>query len=152
MFQSFNAGTVPQIFIPLNLSPRFRLEPGIGYFKSTIDMDYYEISSKGFSFGLGIFPMSRKGDVIIYNGVRLGITRTTSKEKFEGSDSEEDSEEGFFIAPTVGGEYVINERFTLGGEAQIRYASYKQYRGEYSEWTTTSVITRSLLFIRFYFY
>ncbi|MFQ6615882.1 MAG: outer membrane beta-barrel protein [Fidelibacterota bacterium] len=134
----------PAIFIPIDLSPRFRLEPEIGLLTSSSSDDGYSSSSTALSLGLGLLPMSRAGNVNVYYGGRLGITRSSSSYEYDG-DSEKDSESAFFVAAVGGGEYLLANRFTLGGEAQLRRFSL----GGDTESATIS--TRGLLFVRFYF-
>ncbi|MCH8013168.1 MAG: outer membrane beta-barrel protein [Candidatus Marinimicrobia bacterium] len=143
--------SAPEIFITINVSPKLRLEPGIAFFQSSSGNGDFKSSSKSFSIGLGIFPMTLKDGINLYYGARLGLIRTSSEYSFNGSDSEEMSAGGFFIAPTVGGEYFLNSSFTLGGEAQLRYASFTKEDGIDEEGTSSTTSTRALLFLRFYF-
>jgi len=150
-----DAGIAPQVFLPINISPKFRIEPGIGYFQTSSERTNWESSSKTLSLGLGIFPMTLKGDINFYYGARLGLMHVTSsyKESHNGySYSDEASGNGFYIAPTIGGEYYLSNSFTLGGEAQLRYVSYKEKDEDDDEETTSKITsTRAIFFIRIYF-
>ena len=97
--------------------------------------------------------MTLKGSLNFYYGARFGLTRTSSSYEYSynGSGSDKRSGQGFFIAPTFGGEYFLNNNFTLGGEAQLRYASFSEKDEDNEERTTSSTSTRAFLFIRFYF-
>ena len=155
LFQYIEGAGPPatEIFIPINISPTLRIEPEIGFFQSSSENENFKSSSKSFSFGLGIFRMNLKDGINLYYGARLGLTRTSSsfEYSYNGSATDEQSVEGFFIAPTVGGEYFLNNSFTLGGEAQLRYASSSGKDEDDEEMTTSTTATRALLFIRFYF-
>ncbi|UCH63691.1 MAG: hypothetical protein JSU77_04385 [Fidelibacterota bacterium] len=145
-------GILPIIFVPINVSPTLRIEPGIGYYQSSTEDPDYESSSKGLSLGIGIFPMTLRGGMNLYYGARLGRISTTSSYKYDynGGETDEESGTGLFIAPTFGGEYFLSSSFTLGGEAQLRYVSLTE-KDDDEERTTSSISTRGLLFIRFYF-
>ncbi|MCK4359769.1 MAG: outer membrane beta-barrel protein [Candidatus Cloacimonetes bacterium] len=147
-----DAGIAPQVFLPINISSKFRIEPGIAYFQTSSERTNYESSSKIFSIGLGIFPMTPKGAINIYYGARIGFIHATSSYKSGGSYSSEESGNGFYVAPTIGGEYYLSNSFTLGGEAQLRYVSYKEKDEDDDEESTSTLMgTRTIFFIRVYF-
>ncbi|MCK4447446.1 MAG: outer membrane beta-barrel protein [Candidatus Marinimicrobia bacterium] len=141
------APTVPNVFLPINISPKLRVEPEIGYIQTSNERTNYESSSKIFSIGLGIFPMTLKCAINIYYGARIGFIHATSQETLNG-ESYEGSGNGFYVAPTIGGEYYLSNSLTFGGESQLRYVSYKE---KDKESTSTFMGTRTIFFIRVYF-
>ncbi|MHA2032646.1 MAG: hypothetical protein ACW99Q_25020 [Candidatus Kariarchaeaceae archaeon] len=83
------------IYFPINISDRFRIEPEIGVLSSGSDVLY--------SLGLGVFGLSGTNDISWYYGMRIGTWNAHFIK----------------IAPTLGGEYYLSRRFSLGAEAQI---------------------------------
>ncbi len=92
--------------------------------------------------------MTLKGAINIYYGARIGFIHATSSEKLSSGESCEESGNGFYVAPTIGGEYYLSNSFTIGGESQLRYVSYKE---KDEESTSTLMGTRTIFFIRVYF-
>ena len=152
----------------LAVAPNFRIEPEIGFFRSSSEIEQngdngsYDSKStlKSFHVGVGIFPMVSQEKSKLYYGARLGIIRNSSSREssysYEGySDSDEDSNKasGFYVAPTIGGEYFLSNHFSLGGEAQLRYSTFSEEGDDNNnaELSASSTATKALIFIRFYF-
>jgi len=87
----------------------------------------------------------------LYYGARVGyITQTLTDEN--GSETDEVSSSGFYIAPVLGGEHYFSDHFSLGGEAQIIYASVSTKPDEGNwEQDLSAINTRVLVYIRFFF-
>ena len=137
----------PSFYLPISLSSNFRFEPEIGYYRYSGSGEDWKQSYSILSIGCGIFLMTRKGNVDIYYGARLGLISTLSSYEYTWSDGEE-SKTDFYVGPAIGGEYFFTKHLTLGGEIQFNYISMGQWDdGEDSE----SVIrTKPLIFVRWY--
>jgi len=147
--------TPVSIFVPIDLSARFRIEPEIGFMRSSEDeAERYKRSRKGFYVGVGIFPMTGRENVNLYYGVRLGFVRTYWSYYYGLELTDDRPQRGFFFAPAVGGELFLSSSFALGGEAQFRYISISGEgtdSGYKIELSTLERSTRALFFIRFFF-
>lgn len=106
------------VYLPITTSEGFRLEPEVGFFES--DNDFM------FSLGFGIFGLKKHNHLITYYGARIGTWNM----------------ENFHISPTVGGEYLLSDNFSIGAEAQI-----KAVLGD----VDLAIFTNTAAFLRFYF-
>jgi hypothetical protein len=133
----------------------FRFEPSLGYF--TISSDYsndgytYERSSSNIRLGAVLaFNNDPIESVDFYYGIDFGVIISSYSFTSNVSDqSTDDSKTDFFIGPAVGGEYMFNKHFSLGGEINLNYISIGHYdsEGESSSW---AISTRGLIFLRWY--
>ena len=85
-----------------------------------------------------------------YYGIDFGFIISSYSYTSSSSDqSTDDSKTDFFIGPAIGGEYMFNRHFSLGGEINLNYISigHYDYEGEASSW---AISTRGLIFIRWY--
>ncbi len=180
-------GEIPNFYIPIDLSPSVRITPEIGYFQSTQEhnteykSDYlsekceYETKTSVYQIGLGIFKKMSKKNIDLYSGIRGGFIHSAVKNKgnstyvhdyygyqdteIERYDNKETTS-GFYIGPTIGGEYFLSNHFSLGAEVQVKYYSTntKEEDNENSddgddkdELSVSSISTKPLVFVRFYF-
>jgi hypothetical protein len=129
------------IYAPIDLTPAFRIEPSIRFFDAES-----ESQTQSSSFGLpittsvksasdqrelavGLFGKASLGESVrLYYGARAAYIDNESKlriaTRFGTSEDvveEESSLDGYRISPTFGFEYLINEHFSLGGEAEWFY-------------------------------
>lgn len=133
----------------------FRFEPSLGYF--TMSSDYsgggytFERSSSNIRLGAVIaFNNDPIESVNFYYGVDFGfILSSKSRTSNISNESTDESKTDFFIGPAVGGEYMFNKHFSLGGEINLNYISIGNYdsEGESSSW---AISTRGLIFLRWY--
>jgi len=133
----------------------FRFEPSVGYF--TMSSDYsgggytFERSSSNIRLGAVVaFNNDPIESVDFYYGVDFGfIFSRSSYNSSISNESTDKSKTDFFIGPAVGGEYMFNKHFSLGGEINLNYISIGDYdsEGESSGW---AVSTRGQIFIRWY--
>ena len=125
-----DAVTAPVILVPIQVTDRFRLEPEIGVFRSTVkeiapdarDDEASVNSVNGVEIGVGVFPQTLQQDFRLYYGVRIGYTRIVQEDPLF-RDTRTLTLDGFFVAPAVGGEYLFSDRFSLGAEVQLRHTS-----------------------------
>lgn len=134
------------IYVPMTFD-NFRLEPEIGYIRSSSSGEEEDITLSTFQIGTGLFGLNRlSDDTNIYFGGRLGFTRQSS-EIFFGDfdpDGESDSSTNFFIGPALGSEHMLGDHFSIGGEAQLLYTSI----GGEDEIDESLLRTRATFFIR----
>lgn len=120
---SFPAAVPDSVYVPIALTPTFRIEPQIGV--ATLNQNSGNnpsIETSVVSVGLGAFwlvPASDQMDV--YFGGRVVRTSFSSKLKFDPPRTNEttDGADLRFI-PAVGGEYSFHPRFSLGAEVQLQ--------------------------------
>ena len=129
------------IYAPIEVTPGFRIEPSIRFassksesqtqsssFGSTITTT---VNSEGDQreLAVGLFGKVSVGESVrLYYGARAAYIDVETKlriatrvETFEDVVEEESSMDGYRISPTLGFEYLINEHFSLGGEAEWFY-------------------------------
>lgn len=122
------------IYVPIEVSPTFRLEPEVGIFSASSGSS----TTTYFRGGVGLlYVRSIDSSFNIYVGPRIGALSTSST----GSTGVID----FFLGPCVGGEQSFSPHFSIGGEAQLNYVRFGRPRNG-------SIITNNaLMFFRWYF-
>jgi len=123
--QSTPSSLIPTIFVPINVSARFRLEPEVGFQYASSDGPSGKSDSyKTVHVGAGVFGLTTPDDhFTIYYGIRVAYLRFSH---YSGSGAAPNgysfpTANGYFLAPTVGGEYFLGDHLSLGGEVQFRY-------------------------------
>lgn len=116
------------IHIPLDFKG-VRIEPSFGLVTG-------KISETKLDFGLGAFIKSNIERFNVLYGLRLGII--TGDLGFGGGNYKS-------IAPTVGGEYFLHDKFSIGCEAQLKGIVFYHY---YT--TSTLLYTNGVIMVRFY--
>jgi len=173
--KNFFFGSGSSVYLPINLSSKFRVEPLIAVIFSDSE-EKREITTFGYSgtldesslmyvdLGVGLFMMSEMNKLRLYYGTRQGYLRISSldeekktreKDSWETTGKRKEVQNGFYVGPAVGGEYALSTKLTLGGEAHVAY-SFLDGKVENrlignSDVSQSSVSTRGLAFIRFYF-
>lgn len=129
------------IYVPIDVTPGFRIEPSIRFVDSES-----ESQTQSSSFGLpittsvksqsdqrelavGLFGKTLLGESVrLYYGARAAYIDNETKQRIatrfqtvEDVVEGESSLDGYRISPTLGFEYLINEHFSLGGEAEWFY-------------------------------
>jgi hypothetical protein len=129
------------IYAPIDVTPGLRIEPSIRFVDSES-----ESQTQSSSFGVpiatsvksesdqrelavGLFGKTLLGESVrLYYGARAAYIDNETKQRiatrFQNSEDvveEESSLDGYRISPTLGFEYLINEHFSLGGEAEWFY-------------------------------
>jgi hypothetical protein len=129
------------IYAPIDVTPKFRIEPSIRFVSAES-----ESQAQSSSFGLpittsvksdtdqyelavGLFGKTALGESVrLYYGARAAYIDNETKQRIatsfgtvEDVIEEESSLDGYRISPTLGFEYLINEHFSLGGEAEWFY-------------------------------
>lgn len=127
------------IYMPIDFSPRFRIEPSIRFVDSESESSQpgsfsttnitVRTQSDALEIGLGVFGLAAIADSVrMYYGGRISYidskttqTITTRFANFTDVDSEKSSQDGYRIAPTLGFEYLFSDHFSIGGEAEWYY-------------------------------
>lgn len=172
---------IPNFYIPIDISPSVRITPEIGYFQTTQEYsseykgDYFsdkcehETKTSMYQIGLGILAKKSTKDINLYYGIRGGLMHVSVKEEgkctyvydnywYTETETEryddEETTSGFYVGPVIGGEYFLSDRFSLGAEVQFKYCSYsieEEDSEDNDEYSVSSLSTKPLVFVRFYF-
>lgn len=149
----------PGFTIPLNISPRFRLEPEVAWttFSASQEGEEYKDENSGHvvQIGIGFFPMVKKENVILYFGARAGYMASKVKNEDSNpyiSNTDEENLSGFYITPATGGEYYFSSHLSAGAEIQLRYS---RLSGDNKNDTTkdlkySNFNLRGMVMVRFY--
>jgi hypothetical protein len=119
------------VYVPINISEHFRLEPSFGYWyvgKGTSTTILNGSASQGgydVDVGLGAFYVFRPvHPFAVYLGGRLGLNFSGNSEQPLSGVITETSELDFYVSPTLGLEWSIVRAFSVGGEAQAAFRWY----------------------------
>jgi len=146
------------IYAPIDFNKKFRVEPSIRYLKNETDTGVgVDIESETLELAVGLFGLSEVSESIrIYYGGRLAyIDQETDQAIFSplfpavGGNivvGRADAD-GFRISPTLGFEYMINDRFSIGGEAEYFFQDIDREGGGDTE--TSGTDTRLIVRFRF---
>lgn len=142
----------PSIYVPIIISSKFRLEPGIGFYRYSGSGTNWEESTTILSLSFGIFAVTRKDKVDIYYGVRNGLICTWDYDRYDwnGVERYERSKTDYYVGPAMGGEYFFSKHFSLGGEVQLNYVFIGQWDGGDGGGTEGGIRTKTLIFVRWY--
>jgi hypothetical protein len=128
------------IYAPIDVTPGFRIEPSLRFVSSESESQTQSssfgsptttVKSKGDQreLAVGLFGKAPIGESVrLYYGARVAYIDVETKLRivtrfasFDDLVEEESSMDGYRISPTLGFEYLINEHFSLGGEAEWFY-------------------------------
>jgi len=129
------------IYAPIDVTPGFRIEPSIRFFDSDSESQTQSSSfgvpittsvksaAEQREFAVGLFGKAPVGESVrLYYGARVAYIDNETKQRITTSfgsvadvAEQESSQDGYRISPTLGFEYLINQRFSLGGEAEWFY-------------------------------
>lgn len=144
-------------YVPISLSG-FRIEPEVGLFRTDESDDTGSYTQTVLQIGTGIFLTRQHEQTLYYFGGRVGALLSSSDYEFSGegySGASERSRTDLYVAPALGAEYLLSDRFSLGGEAQLMYylVGNQEVDGDSEDADTDGSLlrTRPLLFVRWYF-
>lgn len=90
-----------------------------------------------FDLGLGLFINEEVyKNTFVYYGARFGYSREKRSSSFNIS-SNSDKQDGYFIKPTLGAEYFINSKFSIGIDVGFYYSKLEGERTSFSGVSTT---------------
>ena len=133
----------------------FRIEPSLGYFTGSSEGssgEYTsEVSASNFRIGAVIaYNNSSFESMNFYYGIDVGVILSSiSSSSSFSNESVDESKTDFFIGPAIGGEYMFNRYFSLGGEINLNYISIGNYDDD-NDSTTWLISTRGAVFVRWY--
>lgn len=158
---SQGAGQTTSLYLTIDSSPGFRIEPEFGYSVYNIERKDNGYSSEStlkiLRLGTGLFAKNSKNNQYhIYYGIRLGYLYNSEESKYRydfNSGTDKESSSGLYLAPTVGGEYFFSDFFCMGGETQIMYSSseYDDSNDPNEEMTISSLSIRAVILVHYYF-
>lgn len=137
------------VYIPYDISESIRIEPSIRYYKFKAENNS---DTESFELGIGLFHKKETmNNLNLLLGARVGYI--DFNRSYTGSS--ETSGNGYFIAPTLGLEYFIGDKFSIGGEVSLRYENATQDTADFFDGKqsidTSSIDTDTSLSARFYF-
>jgi opacity protein-like surface antigen len=124
----FQTAVPDSIYVPINVTPNFRLEPQLGILTVTQDTGGAGVTSTEtsvVSIGLGAFYLVAVAEQLdVYVGGR--VVRTTFSQTLKTSGAPDDKTEGndLRVIPALGGEYSLHPRFSIGAEIQLQLVSF----------------------------
>ncbi len=149
------AGLLPaQIYVPIDFTRHFRLEPEVGIIARSQDGGN---DAAYYTFGAGAFyvsPLAQSAHLYAGGRVVLGLERSTTNAgggfdtKTKGTD--------VYVAAAFGGEVLPHPRIGIGAEAQLGGWAIGDRKSTTAGVTTTerggsSVQTQGVIFVRLYF-
>jgi hypothetical protein len=135
--------TVSALYVPITVSPGFRLEPEFGISRFSGDSGGFSGSETQFLFGLGLLGRQQRGDVSIYYGTRPAVLRTSFGGDLDGSRT------SARISGVFGGEYFFSPHLGIGGEAQGNFFIIGDF-DDNEDWPDSGLMTNVVLFVRWY--
>jgi opacity protein-like surface antigen len=106
------------IYIPIDIGDSIRIEPGVRYSETEIGN---QLKAEFLDLSVGLFKlMPIRESIRLYFGGRLAYVTAEIDQSFPGAQSHTE-DDGYRISPTLGFEYHVTERFSVGGEAEWFY-------------------------------
>ena len=112
-----------RIYLPYEFSETIRIEPSLRYYKyendSNIDSDNLEVA-------VGVFNKRQVApNMNFLLGLRVGYI--DYERSYNGNYSNDSLDgDGYLIAPTLGFEYFISDKFSIGAEVALRYEELEE--------------------------
>lgn len=142
-FDSRYSGLPYEIYLPINVSSEFRLEPSAGALTNIPRTGGVERSFV--TLGLGAFWVDRVApSTDVYLGGRVKMCIVTTDDGVTN-----DSENDFTLAAAIGGEFYVGSNFSVGAEAQFGHYQNGRLFG-YLAPNDRGTFTTGVAFLRFY--
>jgi outer membrane protein with beta-barrel domain len=154
----------PTILLPIDITPRFRVEPEVGYYRNsaTGTAEFGSLSQTSTNtlvhlhVGAGAFGLSSTDRFTIYYGARVAYLRSTQSSTSSSGSTASATAPGVLVAPALGGEFFLWDRLSLGAEVQVRFTTSKTTTAQVPSATSTATTvtttsTRGAILLRFYF-
>ena len=163
------------IYAPIDITPAFRLEPSIRYFDGESESQARSLSvfrpvestvtsdATTYELAIGAFGLAPIGESVrVYYGARVAYVDSDQQLRivtdlggFQDVSEEEFSSDGYRISPTLGFEYHLSKRFSIGGEAEWFYQDIDHERSgtdsDATNGSSKSSGTDTRLIVRFKF-
>lgn len=108
------SGNGSGIFVPINVSEQWRVEPSLEYSKFNFSETDFDSSNEIYRLGVGVFRLWQSSEQVrTLVGVRVSYQSFSQTRQFEV--------DGHGIAPTVGFEYAVTPSLVVGAEAALEY-------------------------------
>ena len=148
-----------KIYVPINVTEEFRIEPTFSYAKQSRDReDYSEFDFKIYELGIGLFGVKAIAPEFNFlYGLNIGFLRGSSENKYDGSENKYESEmKGVSLSHIVGFEYYFVENISIGSEVALVYSKLDEtdsnsFDDEDDKTSQKTITTDTSLNIRFYF-
>jgi len=147
-------------YIPITLNNSKRIEPEFGIYsyssESTSEGYSIENSSTITRLGLGLLFLKPYSDNFNASfGLRIGLLSHSTTSKYNGETSSRDQSD-LYIGIVVGGEHMLSEHFSIGGEIQLNYIEIGEEKRTPSasngnDRSESMITNNALLFFRWYY-
>ena len=128
----------------------FRLEPEVGFARTSRSADDRSSTSSVFTIGTGLFAVSRFENTLLHLGGRVGLSRLSESQELR-NDEESSSRINFSVGPAVGGEYYLSNHFSLGLEARFVYVNVGEPDDAPDDFSASRLRTSGVAFFRVHF-
>ncbi|UCH10361.1 MAG: hypothetical protein JSU61_00250 [Fidelibacterota bacterium] len=138
------------VYVPIRIAPRLRLEPSV---ELSIVSEEELGTTSTYNFldvGAGLFLLSSHAESNLYAGARIWYTYRRSYFTPSGGEEHKWQRDGFYLVPTIGGEYFLAPTFSLGAEAQLSYHRETGTTDDVKH-DRSRIYTNGVIFVRFYF-
>jgi Outer membrane protein beta-barrel domain len=150
--------SITNIYFTIDISPVLRIEPEFGIFRTHSEYDQqsditFETTSYNIRYGVGIFYKQNYEDTKILIGGRIGTIHNRSSSEFSsnfGDDKDESTSDDFYLGFATGGEYMLSDHISIGGEAQLNYIILGSENNN-DDYYQSILATRTLVILRFYY-
>jgi hypothetical protein len=143
------------IYAPIDFNDKFRLEPTLRYSKN--ELNGGDVELENLEVGIGLFGLSAVNKSIrLYYGGRLSYIDQETTQRITTFDpilqvtdsvlTVSTDADGYRISPTIGFEFMFNERLSIGGEAEYFFQDV-----EGDDFDTQNSGTDTRLILRFKF-
>jgi len=110
-----------RVYMPIDVSESFRIEPQFTYFEQSISVPTFDNDTEYTAFSLGLFKKQKMAENFnFFLGARIGYVQDERKTESDTSMSTSDLS-GYSIAPTIGFEYYVFDKLSIGGEVAWSY-------------------------------
>ena len=141
----------PLFLVPVDAGSHLRVEPEVGYTRTTNEQTIQttppilpipipvpivtSTTSEQIiavsSIGTGVFFAQSREKIRLHYGARFGYARTSTEftsvsrttTAATSTTNTTGKQAGYFVGPSLGGEYFLGDRFSLGAELHMRYTS-----------------------------
>jgi hypothetical protein len=142
-----------QIFIPIDVAfVRFEPEFAIQIIDLKFGRTEEQRTLKSIRIGAGLFGVKSFGESMrVYAGIRAVKIRSSSiyVAPPNSRNSASNTKTDVYIGPSIGGEYLIGEHFSVGIEAGLDYGRLGDFY-DYDDTETKTLSTRTQVMARFY--
>lgn len=150
--------SLTNIYVTIDVSPTFRIEPEIGILRSHTEYEddgdvILESTSYNLRYGVGLLYAQNYEDTKILVGGRVGTIHNRSTVEYSssfGDNKDHHTRDDVYFGFSTGGEYMFSDHFSIGGEAQLNYIIVGQENNN-DEIHESILSTRTMVVIRFYY-